>query len=369
MAIPTTRIFLRSPFWVEEENIDLSYMTLELRIWNGDLTSDRPTYPNTKLRTTAVNGVCAIDIAEFARDFVEVTFGGSQDSDAVWISYIKTKVFTDGNAFDEPEEFLTGLDGYGNYQDGRNYQWYKNFLLSPDDMTAYPEVNANIPILQDHLTGWKLQTKNFNTNSYHTFHTISGLSPIEDTGSVVRYIATSSGGVFADRILASFDNAPDEAFYINYGDCNKYGVSELFFVNKGGAMQPLHFFGKYEVGLKAKSVTFDRNISDGIGNYSDTRHQKYTIDRNAEISFVMNTGWVNEEDNESFIEMMLSEQVWVKVDTTKLGKGWLPKTSPFWIVPVNIQTNDTIIKNRINDNMINYTFKFQSAYDWINTVR
>lgn len=369
MALPTNLIFLRSPYWIEHDSVDLAYMTIDLRIWQGDLVSDRPQFASTVLRATPLNGVAAVDIAEFARDFVEVTYGGGSDSDAVWISYIKTKVFTDGNAFDETEEFLTGLDGYGGFQDGKNYQWYKNFLISPDDMTVYPETNVNIPILQDKLTGWKLQTRNPSTNSYHTFHTVSGVTPVEDTDSVVRYIASSNGGVYADRILAEFSSGPDELFNIYYGDCNRYGVSELFFVNKAGAIQPMHFFGRYDVGIITKGMTFQRNISDGAGNYSDTRHQTHSIDKNGMIEISMNTGWFKEEDNESIIEMMLSEQVWVRIDTTKLGRGWLPKTSPFWIVPVTLKTDSTVVKNRINDNMINYSFKFQSAYDWINTVR
>ena len=65
----------------------------------------------------------------------------------------------------------------------------------------------------------------------------------------------------------------------------------------------------------------------------------------------------------------MSEQVWVQVDAERLGRGWVPKQSSTWTVPVNLKSEETLIKNKLNDKLINYTFTFEAAYDWINTVR
>ena len=69
------------------------------------------------------------------------------------------------------------------------------------------------------------------------------------------------------------------------------------------------------------------------------------------------------------MEIMMSEQVWMIVDSTKLGNGWIPKKSSSWTIPVNITSNKETIKSRLNDKMINYKFKFEAAHDWINSVR
>ncbi len=80
MALPTNKIFLRSPYWVDITYYNLAYITLDLYVWTGDLTLDIPSNPSIQLRSTAFDDYAAIDIAEFARDLVEVTFNGTQDS-------------------------------------------------------------------------------------------------------------------------------------------------------------------------------------------------------------------------------------------------------------------------------------------------
>ena len=83
----------------------------------------------------------------------------------------------------------------------------------------------------------------------------------------------------------------------------------------------------------------------------------------------LNSGWKSQEENDSIIELMMSEQVWVIVDSSNLGVGWVPKESGAYVVPVNVDTDDTVIKNRLNDKLINYTFRLEAAHDWINSVR
>jgi ubiquinone biosynthesis protein COQ9 len=91
--------------------------------------------------------------------------------------------------------------------------------------------------------------------------------------------------------------------------------------------------------------------------------------KNGKIMMTLNTGWYLEEDNDIFIEMMLSEQIWIRVQRASLGIGWLPKTSSSFIIPVNLTSQQMQVKNKLNDKMINYTFEFEAAADRINTVR
>ena len=84
--LPTKDIFLRSPYWLNINETDLDFVLCELRIWTGALYEE-PLEADIKLRSTALNNKTSIDIAEYARDFVEVTFSGTEESNAVFISY------------------------------------------------------------------------------------------------------------------------------------------------------------------------------------------------------------------------------------------------------------------------------------------
>ena len=151
-TLPTSEIFLRSPYWLFIEETELDYVLCDLRIWSGELL-DEPTTPSAKLRSTALNGKTSIDIAEFGRDFVEVTFNGQADSNAIFMSYELT-LYYKGQSFEPESEdrvYLTGLDGYSTFSDGVNYQWYKNTMLSDSSITVYNDTSIKIPVLQKFL--------------------------------------------------------------------------------------------------------------------------------------------------------------------------------------------------------------------------
>jgi hypothetical protein len=242
-------------------------------------------------------------------------------------------------------------------------------MMSDSVITAYKDTSVSVPVLQNHLTGYKLQryASGYGGN-YTTYHTVTGLTPTENTANMVEYVVSVQGGVYADKIVFEFDNTADQYVEIKYADCNKYGNTELFFVNRLGCVQEMNFFGRFDVKMKSKKEKYKRNLLVN-GNYNSTRHQDYVLNKNGSITMSLNSGWRSEDENDTFIEMMMSEQVWIKVDSTKLGKGWSPKESPFWTVPVNVTTSETEVKNALNDKLINYTFRFEAAHDWINSVR
>ncbi len=370
IPLPEQEIFLRSPYWLTISETNLDYVLCELRIWTGNLQNE-PVEADAKLRSTGLNDKTSIDIAEFARDFVEVTYDGSAESNAVFISYQLT-IYQNGD-FDNPtvqdKVYLTGLDGYGVFQEGVNFQWYNEVMITDSDVTAYPDTSIAIPVKQFDLEGYTLQKRtSFANPPYTDFHSVTGITTSEDTSDVIRYVDSAYQGQYADRIVFHFYNKPDEIVNITYGNCTKYGLTKCYFVNRLGCIQEVHYFGRFDVSMKTKSESYKRNIIEN-GNYSKTRHQKYTLNKNGSVLMSINSGWKNESENDTMMEMMLSEQVWLTIATSKLGLGWLPKLSNSWVVPVNIKTEQTEIKNKLNDKLINYKFKFEAAHDWINTVR
>ena len=373
MALPTTNIFLRSPYIIEKTASELDYVKVNLKIWNG-LLSDEPSEVTIKLRSTALEDYVSIDIAEFARDYVEVTFAGTVDSSAVFISYQMAWVTQSGIETPDPKVYLIGFDGYSSFQEGVNFQFYNDVLMSSNTVTAYEDQSTHIPVLTGHLTGWDLYKYGSADVPTYIFYTgtVTPTATLPDssisTQDLVRYVSTGSGNVFADRVVFHFDNAPDETVDVNYVNCNKYGNTKLYFVNKYGTIQEMHLSGRFDVGVKTESSDFKRNLMVN-GSYSTTRHQRSTLNKNGIITMELNSGWYSQEDNDTFLEMIMSEQVWIDVEVARLGLGWLPKQAPYYTIPVTCTSSDMQLKNKINHKLINYTFKFEAAHDWINTVR
>jgi len=372
MALPSKDIFLRSPYWVTVDQPQLGYVLCDLRIWTGDLSAE-PTLPSIKLRSSALNDITTIDIAEFARDYVEVYYGTASESNAVFISYELSiyDIGADTDPAPEARVYLTGFDGYGTFQDGANFSWYKQAMITDNYITTYHETAVRIPVKQNLLTGYTLKryAAGYGGPSLTTFHAVTGLTPTENTTNMVVHVVSTFQGDYADVVILHFNGAGDETINIKYAPCNKWGNTDIHYVNRLGATQTLAFFGKSEVMMNSKADSYKRNLLGANGTYNVTRHQEKTYNKNGTIKIQVNSGWRREEENDAIVELMLSEQVWILVKTATLGNGWVPKESDTWVVPVNVKSEETLIQNKKNDKLINYTFTFDAAHDWINTVR
>ena len=374
MAIPTNKIFLRSPYWVSVTDTDLDYVVLDVRVWKGDKTSDRPSLPTYRQRATALSeNKVSFNISDLARDFVEVGFNGSLDSNAVWVEYSVVKYDTDGNASADPVVQLAGFDGFGYFEDNVNIQYDGDIWITSDMITAAQETTMLIPVNTQYLTGWRKYYTPGNPlgPNYILFDSASGLTPTDDSNDLIDYISNTNGTFYATRITFDFDNGSttySRTVDIKYAPCSKWPVNNVYFVNKLGAVQNVHFIGKSNVSMQTESDTYTRNLL-VAGSYDSNRHQIYTLNKNGKIRLNMNTGWVLEEDGDTFTEMMLSEQVWILLDKDTLGIGWSGKQSNQFVLPVQVESREQLIKNRLNDKLINYEFSFMAAADRVNTVK
>lgn len=349
----------------------LGKVLCDLRVWTGDIT-DEPTYASIKLRSTALNGITSIDIAEFARDYVDIRYGSGDVSDAVFVSYELTiyNEFQD-TAYPQTRVYLTGLDGYSLFQDVINYSWYKNVMMSDTDVTAYCDTSVRVPVKARLLTGYKLRSYVGPAGKFEnmqTFYEVTGLGPQTSTGRLIRYVSSSYQGVYADQISFQFSEGQDELVNISYAPLSKHGFARVWFVNRLGCKQEMHLVGKSTVSVGGKSKEYKRNILVN-GGYDNQRHQYHTFNKNGKISIELNTGWRNQEENDTIVEVMMSEQIWLTLDPEAMGQGFNPKGQTEFTIPVNLQSEDTKLMTRINDKLINYTFKFEAAFDLINNVR
>jgi len=76
-------------------------------------------------------------------------------------------------------------------------------------------------------------------------------------------------------------------------------------------------------------------------------------------SITLSSGFLSEEYNEVFKQMMLSEKAWVTnvVDSVEQ------------VLPINVKTGDITYKTSLNDKLVQYTIEFDNSYDTINNIR
>ena len=136
----------------------------------------------------------------------------------------------------------------------------------------------------------------------------------------------------------------------------KFTPIKVTFVNKFGALQDLWFDKKNVESLSVKRDSFKRSTLNSInGSYNVHKHTKRVLDVTGSEAITMNTGFVDEGMNEVIKELMLSEQVWVRIGAT--------------IYPINVEETSHTYKTSVNDKLINHTIKFNYAFDLINNIR
>jgi len=136
----------------------------------------------------------------------------------------------------------------------------------------------------------------------------------------------------------------------------RYTEIKVTFINKFGAKQDVYFFKKSIETLNVNRQKFNRSILNTSTASFDTKsHQHSTFDVVGNESIVMNTGFVDEGMTEVIKQLMLSEQVWATIDST--------------IYPIRPTDTSFVLKNSVNDRVINHTVKFDYAFDLINNIR
>lgn len=367
MALPSSRIYLRSPYFVSLERVNLSKIFVELYIYTGTLTTDKPS--DYTIRAVSDSYVLAngnyraqIDIAVYARDYVEVTYSGSNESAAVWVEYDLYYADEGDSSLTLYGSYsLTGLDGGGYFEDGFNYAGLGKALMTSDYVITPRGKGINIPVLQDDFTGFRL------AKNAVLLYSQLGLTPTENTANVVYYVDTGFANT-ADRCILKFDsgNMSDQTIEIRYVDECLNDSIKVTFVNKYGALQDLYFFGRYQKQMNTTSETYKRNLL-SEGGYNTKRHQNYVLNKNSIDTITLNSGFYPEDSNGTFIELMNSEQVWITLGSDIINGVKTSSTNT--VYPVNIKTSNLQFKTRLYDKLINYKIDFEIANDKISTVR
>lgn len=245
---------------------------------------------------------------------ISATVRGSEDNHvdiaATVKSYNTSDVLIDTTTYTHD-----GFDGWSEFSEGANLEMAASSLAQTNTTVYVPlNVGGSIPFFD--TTGL----------SYSAFNDTATSITVEGTPITIKRICES-----------------------------KFNPIKVTFVNKYGAFQDIYFDKKSTEELKIKRESFTRSLASLNGSYSVNAHSKKIIDVVADEKITMNTGFVDEGMNEAIKELLLSEQIWANIDNR--------------IYPVNVTESSHTYRTSVNDKLVNYTIKFEYAFDLINNIR
>lgn len=105
-----SKINVRSPYYITTGTVtNLTNTQLELFIYSGTQTTDRPTTATYVINSFAINNVSTFEVAELVRDYFINTFDGDYATSIFWVDYRTTR-FIQGTA--EPVSGFTQLKAF-----------------------------------------------------------------------------------------------------------------------------------------------------------------------------------------------------------------------------------------------------------------
>ena len=342
MAIINTR----SPFFVSITDSSISYATLDIEIYTGDKTSDFTGTPDYELKKTKIgsNTTITFEIAELIRDFLEIVFNGSYSSTnenyvSKWVRTVITSYDATDTQLSQTIDINVALNGYNYFEEGNTSPTTSTFISNrvvfalADNTYSVPFYSGNggqVSFIKD-------------GNVLNTFN----LTASDESEEQI--VQVSVGDI--DTI--SITGEPDIKV-ITISEC-RYQPYKITFINKFGVLQDMYFFKKAVEAMTTKRETY-KGTTINNGTYSISDHTKRDFNIQANETIKLSSGYLNEEYNEVFKQMMLSEKIWLTDEDDN-------------VLPINIKTSSINYKTSLNDKLVEYTIDFDRSYNVINNVR
>ena len=329
------KIFIRSPYFIEVDEVAQTSAKIELFFWNKGTTEPTdPNYTLSKNVPSASQTKLYWNISNYAKGFIKpispaVVTTPTEESSGTWC-YMKVKRYSD-NVLLDTETFVC-LNGYSLYSDGYNY--------STTDAIV-PLVNTNI--------------KNYVSNYDESY--INVWLEVGDyyyTGSGDYFIGVTENSLYKLPInlyLNEFEYyLGANIFSINSEQvCEpKYTPITCTFINRFGGWQYLTFFKANTQAINVMSK--DYNLLPSSIDYNTYVGQKQRYNFQGKQTIKCNTGWVDENYKELIQDLLLSEVV--LLDNK----------------PVIVKSQSFDIKTSLKDKNINYEIEFEFNYGLINDV-
>jgi hypothetical protein len=328
------KIFIRSPYFIEVNEVGQTSAKIEVFLWNKGTTE--PTTPNYTLTKTVPSPTqtdISWNVSNFAKEFIKpiapVSVLVPNEEDVNTWCYMRVASYSDDELVDE-EDFVC-LNGYTNYLDGYNQ--------STTDAVV-PLLNTDIKQLHNkYMDCW------IDNNIVDSYSWVFGAFEydIDSDGSVWKLPIDYSNENYLYTGSTTFFNVVSESV------CEpKYTPIICTFINRFGGWQYLTFFKASSSSIDVKSK--DYNLLPSSINYNPLQGQKQRFNFQGTQKIKCNTGWVDENYSELIQDLMLSEVV--LLDNK----------------PAVVKSQSFDIKTHLKDRNINYEIEFEYNYGLINDV-
>lgn len=331
-------------------NVNFDTATLDLYNWSGDIVNipTSPSYslskPVVQLGQTVVN----FDINELSKTGIfptvaNYTLSGLQSipfEQSCWSYYVANCYDGEDLVYTKDGTYLC-LYGYGYFQDLFNPQPESNVLIVGDSHTHLRGFDDRVHFLTKNLTTLTLNgtpvTVTANTDlNYQNVFSIN-LNDYDTSANTLTLVFT-------------YPSETRTLIFTVKEEC-KYDVVNCVFINKYGLPQSL-FFNKAQKRSDEIESSEYRGLISEFGVYNTTAHLYSTFNSNGRTKVSCNTDYLNESENETFRQLMLSEQVWL------IESGI--------INPVSLDKKTIEYKTSLVDKLIQYSVDFKYAFDIIN---
>ena len=376
-------INLRSPYYISTSIPNTAYATLDISIWSGSVTSPVTAQYNLRKNVIGSSVEVLFEISELIRDYLDITFNGDYTGQSVWVKTVHTAYNSSGGVLLSSTYTDTAFDGYWYFEESQTatpstFISNRELFVLEDNTFRIPIYTSNSPTVVFYKDGEVIASETFSSST--------------DSVNQIKYVSIYGDSVnwdtFQERVTGEFPpadyepNACLQSFFDNYSigavdkitvsdssgiqtikvnvieEC-KYEPKKVTFINKFGALQDMYFFKKSKENLTIKKESYKSNIISAFGQYSKTNHVNRDFNVIGSESITLSSGYLSEEYNEVFKQLMLSEKVWV-TEINDLGEQ---------VLPINVKTSSIAYKTSVNDKLVDYTIEFDKSFDTINNIR
>ena len=329
------KIFIRSPYFIEIDEVDQTSAKIEIFLWNKGATEPTiPTYTLSKNIASPLQTLISWNVANYAKEYIKpiapVTVSVPTEENVNTWCYMK--VISYSNDIETNTETFVCLNGYTQYSGGYNQS---------DEQTVIPLVNTNIKLTTfsgfNYIDVWIEENETYNWE-----------------GNDDIFFTTTSEGLWKlpydyDTYTLSYDGG-EVIFGINTEQlCEpKYTPITCKFINRFGGWQFLTFFKANSSSIDVTSKDF--NMLPASINYNVLQGQKRVFNSQGKQKIKCNTGWVDENYFDLIQDLLLSETV--LLDNK----------------PVIVKSQSSEYKTNIKDKNINYEIEFEYNFGLINDV-
>ena len=384
-----SKILARSPYWINATATDLVSASIELWVYEGTAITSRPAEVSYTINSTVTDIPNTVywDISDLVKDFIDTRYtGSSSDNGVVWVDYRITTATTSAVSQGSIQTGDYAVYGYSYYEEGYNFTSLNGCLIDNDIIYKLEDNDVSIPLAR------KLFKDISFFNGDELVHSVVNDIPSDwnDTDEQIEYFGISGtspnlysnfeqriyykGGTFETNkcieafldeeeiypvtkvVISSYDSSvPLRTIVVeNISEC-KHIPYKLIFRNKYGAKQELWFFKASRLSMEVEREQYKGNTIKDYRSGNISSHRNINFSTMSKQTLTINSGFVPEEFNEVFKQLMLSEQVWIDYKQQ--------------ILPINVSNQTIDYKTKLNNKLINYTIDVEFSFNTTNNVR